>query len=75
MGDNPTGIEGLKANEMGRGFKLEKGGSVAIFDATPPGFYGFQIRLVPEGEIQFFLSNQGAADDGREGKKEVRDEG
>lgn len=101
MGDNPTGIEGLKANEMGRGFKLEKGGSVAIFDATPPGFYGFQIGLVPEGEIQFFLSNQGAAallvllyedymagkiteglaklpgkeaaDDGREGKKEVRE--
>ena len=99
----PAGIEGLAAHKIGRGFKLENGGAVAIFDATPPGFYWVQIKLVPEGEIQFFLSNQGAAallvllyedytagkltegleklpgkdkeaGDGREGKKEVRDE-
>ena len=51
----------VKAAQMGRWYKLENGGAVAIFDSSPEGFYAFQIHLVPTGEMQFFLSNQGAA--------------
>ncbi len=54
-------VPDVKAAPEGRGYKLEHGGGVAIFDSTPDGFYAFQIKTVPDGEVQFFLSNQGAA--------------
>ena len=49
-----------KVTKDGRGFTLEHGGGVALFDAEPPGFYGLQIKTIGGEPVQVFLSNEGA---------------
>lgn len=53
-------IPACKVTKEGRGFTLEHGGRVALFDAEPPGFYGVQITTICGEPVQVFLSNEGA---------------